>query len=182
MQTWVQNYNPLNNEALSTIVSALPVLVLFYLLAIKKIAGHWAAISGLVTAVLVALLVFRMPPTMVLGATAHGAVYAAFWIAWVVVGAVFVYDLTVESGHFETIKGSIGGLTDDRRLRAVDSLTRPTANPQNPASSWGKSLRNSLNTDRSPPHFHCSASRRAHDGTPNPLRRPNSAPYPTKST
>lgn len=119
MQTWVQNYNPLNNEALSTIVSALPVLVLFYLLAIKKIAGHWAAISGLVTAVLVALVVFRMPPTMVLGATAHGAVFAAFWIAWVVVGAVFVYDLIVESGQFETIKGSIGGLTDDRRLQLL---------------------------------------------------------------
>ena len=119
MQTWVQNYDPLGNVALSTIISAVPVTLLFYLLAIRKIAAHMAAVYGLLACILIALFAFRMPPAMVAGATAHGAVYAGFWIAWVLVGAVFVYDLTVESGHFETIKGSIGAITDDRRLQLL---------------------------------------------------------------
>ena len=119
MQPWVQNYNPLGNVALSTIVSAIPITMLFYLLAIRKTAAHWAAVWSFVACVVVAIAVFRMPPTMVLGATALGAVYAIVWIAWTLLGAVFVYDLTVESGHFETIKGSIGAITDDRRFQLL---------------------------------------------------------------
>jgi lactate permease len=88
-------------------------------LAIRKTAAHLAALYALVACVAVALFVFRMPPHMVAGAAAHGAVYAIVWIAWVLIGAVFVYDLTVESGHFETLKGSIGALTDDRRLQLL---------------------------------------------------------------
>ncbi|MBI5282795.1 MAG: lactate permease LctP family transporter [Candidatus Solibacter usitatus] len=119
MQTWTQTYDPLSNAALSTLVSAVPITLLFYLLAIRKTAAHMAAVYALAASVLVALFVFKMPPQMVAGATAHGAVYAIVWIAWVLIGAVFVYDLTVESGHFETIKGSIGALTDDRRLQLL---------------------------------------------------------------
>jgi lactate permease len=119
MQTWVQNYNPLGNVALSTIVSAIPITMLFYLLAIRKTAAHWAAVWSFVACVVVAIAVFRMPPSMVLGATALGGVYAIVWIAWTLLGAVFVYDLTVESGHFETIKGSIGAITDDRRFQLL---------------------------------------------------------------
>ncbi|MBI4890046.1 MAG: lactate permease LctP family transporter [Acidobacteria bacterium] len=119
MQPWIQTYDPLGNVALSTIVSAIPVTLLFYLLAIRKTAAHMAALYALLACVAVALLVFRMPPQMVAGAAAHGLVYAVMWIAWVLIGAVFVYDLTVESGHFETIKGSIGALTDDRRLQLL---------------------------------------------------------------
>lgn len=119
MQTWTQTYDPLGNVTLSTLVSAIPITMLFYLLAIRKTAAHLAALYSLLSCVVVALLVFRMPPHMVAGAAAHGAVYAIVWIAWVLIGAVFVYDLTVESGHFETIKGSIGALTDDRRLQLL---------------------------------------------------------------
>lgn len=119
MQTWTQNYDPLGNAALSTMAAAIPVTLLFYLLAVKKIAAHRAAVYALLACMGVAAVVFRMPVPMVLGAAAHGAVYASLWIAWVVVGAVFVYDLTVESGHFETIKGSIGAITDDRRVQML---------------------------------------------------------------
>jgi len=93
MQSWVQNYDPLNNVVLSTIVSALPVTLLFYLLAIRRTAAHWAAVWAFVLSAVVALVVFRMPPVMVAGAVAHGAVYAVVWIAWTLVAAVFVYDL-----------------------------------------------------------------------------------------
>lgn len=119
MQTWTQTYDPLGNVTLSTLVSAIPITLLFYLLAIRKTAAHLAALYALLACVAVALVVFRMPPHMVAGAAAHGAVYAIVWIAWVLIGAVFVYDLTVESGHFETLKGSIGALTDDRRLQLL---------------------------------------------------------------
>ncbi len=119
MQTWTQTYDPLGNVTLSTLVSAIPITLLFYLLAIRKTAAHLAALYSLLACAAVALFVFRMPPHMVAGAAAHGAVYAIVWIAWVLIGAVFVYDLTVESGHFETIKGSIGALTDDRRLQLL---------------------------------------------------------------
>ena len=119
MQVWVQNYNPLGNAVLSTVVAALPVTVLFYLLAVKKLAAHWSAVWAFVCGVAVALAAFRMPPAMLAAAVGDGFVYAAIRIAWILIAAVFIYDLTVESGHFETIKASIGGITDDRRLQAL---------------------------------------------------------------
>ncbi len=119
MQGWIQNYNPLGNSALSTAVAALPVTLMFYLLAVRRLAAHWSAVWAFACGVVVALVVFRMPPGMLAAAVGHGFVYAALRIAWILVAAVFIYDLTVESGHFETIKASIGGITDDRRLQAL---------------------------------------------------------------
>jgi lactate permease len=119
MQPWTQDYNPLGNATLSTIVAALPVTVLFYLLAVRRLAAHWAAIWGFVAALAVALFVFRMPPLILGGTVLHGGVYAAIYIAWTLVAAVFIYDVTVETGHFETLKGSIGSITDDRRFQML---------------------------------------------------------------
>ena len=74
---------------------------------------------GFIAALVVALAVFRMPAHMVAGAVADGLVFGWFRIAWMVVGAVFVYEITVESGQFEIIKRSIGDISDDRRLQVV---------------------------------------------------------------
>ena len=119
MQVWTQNYNPLGNAVLSTAVAALPVTLMFYLLAVRRLAAHWAAVWAFACGAVLALAVFRMPALMLAAAVGHGFVYAAIRIGWILVAAVFVYDLTVESGHFETIKVSIGGITDDRRLQAL---------------------------------------------------------------
>jgi lactate permease len=119
MQPWIQNYDPLGNAALSTTIAAVPVILLFYLLAVRRMKAHWASVYALLSAVAVAVLVFKMPATLAAGTLFHGSVYAIIWIAWTLVAAVFVYDLTVETGHFETIKGSIGGITGDRRFQML---------------------------------------------------------------
>lgn len=116
---WTQNYDPLGNAWLSTAAAATPVLLLLYLLAVRRIAAHMAALYGFLAAVVLAGLVFRMPWTMVGGAVAHGLVFAAIRICWTLIAAVFIYELTVESGRFETVKNSIGGLTADRRLQVL---------------------------------------------------------------
>jgi lactate permease len=118
-EAWSQNYNPLGNAALSTVAAAVPACFLFYLLAIRRTPAWRAAIYAFLVAVALALGVFRMPVHMAIGAVAHGLVYAFFRIAWVVVAAVFVYDITVESGQFDVLKQSIGNIADDCRLQAL---------------------------------------------------------------
>jgi lactate permease len=118
-QPWIQIYNPLGNAVLSTVVAAVPVCLLFYLLAVRKTIAWRAAVYAFLVAVALAVAVFRMPPVMVAGAVAHGLVYAVVRIAWTVVAAVFIYELTVESGHFKVIQESIGAITDDRRLQVL---------------------------------------------------------------
>ncbi|MGE5567964.1 MAG: L-lactate permease [Rhodospirillales bacterium] len=118
-QVWIQNYSPLGNAALSTAVAAIPVCLLFYLLAVRKTIAWRAAVYAFLAAIGLAIAVFGMPPVMVAGAVAHGVLYAIVRIAWTLVAAVFVYDLTVESGHFEIIKESIGAITPDRRLQVL---------------------------------------------------------------
>ena len=119
MNGWVQDYNPLNNAFLSAVVAAAPVCLLFYLLAVRKIIAYKAAVYAFLAAVVVAWLVFGMPAPMVAGAAASGLVYGVIRIAWTLLAAVFVYEVSVETGHFETIKESIGGITDDRRLQVL---------------------------------------------------------------
>jgi lactate permease len=119
VNTWVQNYNPLGNAWLSTLVAALPVTVLFYLLAVRKIVAHWAALWAFFLAVALAVVVFGMPPVMVTAAVGHGLVYGIVRIAWTLLCAVFVYEVAVETGHFAVIKESIGAVTDDRRLQIL---------------------------------------------------------------
>ena len=119
MNTWVQNYNPLGNPWLSTLIAALPVTVLFYLLAVRKIVAHWAALWAFFLAVALAVVVFGMPPVMVTAAVGHGLVYGIVRIAWTLLCAVFVYEVAVETGHFAVIKESIGAVTDDRRLQIL---------------------------------------------------------------
>src|SRR5580704_247098 len=118
-QPWLQNFNPLGNTWLSTIAAAIPISTLIYFLAVRRIAAWLAAVFGFISAVLVALLVFRMPAQMVAGAVADGLVYGWFRIAWIAVAAVYVYDISVESGQFALVKQSIGDISADRRLQVL---------------------------------------------------------------
>lgn len=118
-QPWVQTYDPLGNAVLSTLAAAAPVFLLFYLLAVRRTIAWRAAGYSFLAAAAIAWGVFRMPPGMLAGAIAAGWVYAAIMIAWTLVAAVFVYEITVETGYFNVIMDSIGAVTDDRRLQAL---------------------------------------------------------------
>ncbi|MSV28207.1 MAG: L-lactate permease [Bryobacterales bacterium] len=117
--TWTQNYDPFSNAVLSTLTASIPVVLLFVLLAAVKIHAHTAAVVAFGVAIVLAAFVFGMPWPILAGAVAHGLVYAVVRIAWTLLCAVFVYELTVETGHFEIIKESIGSVTADRRLQVL---------------------------------------------------------------
>jgi lactate permease len=117
--TWTQNYDPFGNTLLSTLTAAVPVTLLLLLLAVWKIVAWRAAVYSFAIAVLLAWLVFGMPGSMVAAAVAHGLVYSVIRIVWTLLAAVYVYEITVEAGHFKTIKESIGGITADRRLQVL---------------------------------------------------------------
>jgi lactate permease len=116
---WQQNIDPLGNAWLSTLAAAIPVCTIFFFLAVIRSAAWRAAMYGFVAAIAVALFVFHMPPLMIAGAVADGFVFGWFRMAWIVVAAVFVYDLSVESGQFAVIKQSIADLSGDRRAQAL---------------------------------------------------------------
>lgn len=118
-QPWLQNFDPLGNPWLSTLAAAIPVCTLFFFLAVRRAPAWRAAVYAFLAAVVVALAIFRMPAVMVAGAVANGLVFGWFRIAWIVVAAVFVYDLAVESGQFEIVKQSIGDISEDRRLQVL---------------------------------------------------------------
>jgi lactate permease len=116
---WQQIYDPLGNVWLSTLSAALPICLLFYLLAIRRTPAHLAATYASLLCIALAAFEFGMPLTKIAGAAANGIVYGAVRIGWTLLAAVFVYELTVASGHFEVIKQSIGGVTGDRRLQTL---------------------------------------------------------------
>jgi lactate permease len=117
---WQHNYTPLNgNLFLSAAVAALPILTLLLLLGVLRKPAWISALSGLATTALVALFLYGMPVKHVVAATLYGAAFGLFPIGWIVIGAVFLYRLTLETKKFEIIKYSLGSLTQDRRLQAL---------------------------------------------------------------
>src|SRR5687767_6325179 len=116
---YVQDLNPLGYRLLSTVVAALPVLVLFYLLVGRRWLASGAGAAGAVVAILLAWLVYKMPLDMAAWSFAHGAVFGLLPIGWTVFAAMLLYNLTVETGQFAIIRRSIAGLSGDARVQAI---------------------------------------------------------------
>lgn len=95
------------------------MIIIFYLLAVRRTPGQVAGAAAMVSAVLVAIFAYKMPVGTALTATAMGALYGVFPIFWIVITAIFIYNMTVETGQFEIVKNSIASITDDRRLQAL---------------------------------------------------------------
>jgi lactate permease len=116
---WTQQYDPLGSWPASTAAASAPVLVLLGLLASGRASAWQAALAGLLTAAGVAVGVFGMPADLVVASAAVGVVFAIFRIIWLIVAAVFLYDLAVMTGQFDVMKASIARLSGDRRIQAV---------------------------------------------------------------
>lgn len=116
--TWTQSIDPLHNLALSAFVAAIPVILIFWLL-IKKVKGYVAGLLTLSLAILLTFVVYAMPLKLALLSGFHGALYGLFPICWVIIGAVFLFNITVKSGQFEIIKTFMASITPDRRLQAL---------------------------------------------------------------
>src|SRR5678816_1544119 len=116
---WQQIYDPFNSKLLSTAVAALPVLTLFFVLVRLKKRVWVSALSGLLMAVVLSLLVFKMPVVLVATAAGHGLIFGLLRIAWIGGGSIFLYNVASETGQFQVMKDSIAGLSSDKRLQLV---------------------------------------------------------------
>src|SRR5229473_536553 len=119
MVNWTQVYDPFGRWWLSTLVATLPIFVLFGLLVGLKVKPHWCAICGATTAALVAVIFFKMPLIMAVTSFGYGVAFGLLKIAWIVLAAVFLYDISVDTGQFEIMKESVAGITADRRLQVL---------------------------------------------------------------
>jgi len=117
--TWTQVYDPTRHWWLSTLVAALPIIVLLGLLAGLKVRPHLCAIAGAATAILCAIFVLGMPTSLALSSFFYGSAFGLLKIVWIVIAAVFLYDISVATGQFEIMKQSVAAITPDRRLQLL---------------------------------------------------------------
>jgi lactate permease len=117
---WEHNYQPIGDSlGLSAIVAAIPIVVLFIMLGALRKPAWMSALTALGSAFVIALAVYGMPAQLAVASTFFGAAFGLFPIAWIVFSSIMLYRLAVDTGKFETIKSTIGGLSDDRRLQAL---------------------------------------------------------------
>lgn len=116
---WPQNYDPTGHWWLSTLIAALPIVVLLGTLALLHIKAHFAALLGLSTGLATAVLIFHMPARLAATTAVYGAGYGLFPIGWIILNVIFMYQLTVEAGQFKVLQSSMTGITQDRRLQLL---------------------------------------------------------------
>jgi lactate permease len=117
---WIQNYSPVADSiALSAVVAALPVATLLALLAFWNVRAHWAALAGLLVAGTIAIGVYGMPVKLALASAGYGAAFGLFPIGWIVLNAIFIYNLSVETGGFKVLQDRMSNLSSDRRIQAL---------------------------------------------------------------
>jgi lactate permease len=116
---WQQHYNPLGHWALSTLVAALPVVILLGSIALWRVRIHLAATGSLLLAWFIAVAVYRMPVGAATAAAIFGAAYGLFPIGWIILNLIFLYDLTVRKGTFAILRGSLAAVAPDPRVQVI---------------------------------------------------------------
>ena len=117
--TWTQVIDPCHNRLASLAVALVPVLAIFWALVIRKMKGYQASLLATALALLVAIGIYHMPVTLALLSTMNGAIYGLFPICWIVLPAVFLFNITVRSGQFAIIRHFMASITSDRRIQAL---------------------------------------------------------------
>ncbi|MEI7828291.1 MAG: lactate permease LctP family transporter [Prolixibacteraceae bacterium] len=116
---WVQVIDPFNNIVLSALVAILPILAIFWALIIRKMKGYKASLVAVSCGIIIAVAVYGMPVKLALLSTANGVMYGLFPICWIILSAVFLFNITVKSGQLEIIKHFMASVTSDRRIQAL---------------------------------------------------------------
>ncbi|NUU64955.1 L-lactate permease [Enterobacteriaceae bacterium BIT-l23] len=119
MQVWQQDYDPLGNIWLSSLVAVIPIVFFFFALIKLKMKGYIAGTVTVILALLVALFLYRMPVAYAFASAIYGFLYGLWPIAWIIIAAVFVYKISVKTGQFDIIRSSILSITPDQRLQML---------------------------------------------------------------
>ena len=117
--TWIQDYQPAGGLWVSALLAALPIIVLLVALGVVRFSAHLSAALALITALGVALLLYRMPAALAFDSAAMGVVFGVWSVAWIAFHAVYFHNVTVATGRFDAIKRVLAGFSEDRRLQAL---------------------------------------------------------------
>ncbi|WP_410661107.1 L-lactate permease [Amycolatopsis sp. lyj-112] len=116
---FVQELSPLGTLGLSALVAVLPLATVLVLLGAVRLKAHLAALIGLAVALVVAIVAFGMPIGQAISGAFSGAAFGLFPIMWIVVNALWIYRITVRTGHFDVLRRSFGRVSDDPRIQAL---------------------------------------------------------------
>lgn len=119
MHTWHQTYNPAGSLALSSLIALIPIVFFFVALAALKMKGYVAGTLTLALSLLIAIFVYRMPAGMALASAGYGFLFGLWPIAWLIINALFLFQVTVRTGQFDVIRSSVASLTRDHRLQML---------------------------------------------------------------
>ena len=119
LQHWQQIYDPMGNIWISSLIALIPIVFFFLALAVFRMKGSVAGTITVVLALLVSLFAYQMPVAMALAAMVYGFLYGLWPIAWIIIGAVFLYKISVKTGQFDIIRASILSITEDQRLQML---------------------------------------------------------------
>ncbi len=119
LQSWQQIYDPMGNIWISSAIAMIPIVFFFLALAIFRLKGSVAGTITVILALLVSLFAYQMPATMAFASLVYGFLYGLWPIAWIIIGAVFLYKISVKTGQFNIIRSSILSNTEDQRLQML---------------------------------------------------------------